>query len=78
VFLIYQQIENHVLNPVIMSRTANVNPLLVLLSVLIGTSIGDWVGGLFGSFVAALLAIPVAGALQVIIRELWRASARPQ
>jgi predicted PurR-regulated permease PerM len=78
VFLIYQQIENHVLNPVIMSRTANVNPLLVLLSVLIGTSIGDWVGGLFGSFVGALLAIPAAGALQVIVRELWRASARPQ
>ena len=77
VFLIYQPIENHVLNPVIMSRTANVNPLLVLLSVLIGTSIGDWVGGLFGSFVAALLAIPVAGGLQVIVRELWQASARP-
>src|SRR5580698_5520614 len=75
-FLIYQQIENHVLNPVIMSRTANVNPLLVLLSVLIGTSIGDWVGGFFGSFVGALLAIPAAGALQVIARELWRASAR--
>jgi predicted PurR-regulated permease PerM len=78
VFLIYQQIENHVLNPVIMSRTANVNPLLVLLSVLIGTSIGDWVGGLFGSFVAALLAIPVAGGLQVVVRELWQASARPR
>jgi predicted PurR-regulated permease PerM len=77
-FLVYQQVENHVLNPVVMSRTANVNPLLVLLSVLVGTSIGDWVGGLFGSFVAALLAIPVAGALQVITRELWRASARPQ
>jgi predicted PurR-regulated permease PerM len=77
-FLIYQQIENHVLNPVIMSRTANVNPLLVLLSLLVGTSIGDWVGGFFGSFVGALLAIPVAGALQVIVRELWRASARPQ
>ena len=42
-FLIYQQVENHVLNPVIMSRTANVNPLLVLLSVLVGTSIGNWV-----------------------------------
>ncbi len=75
-FLIYQQVENHVLNPVVMSRTANVNPLLVLLSVLIGTSIGDWVGGLFGSFVAALLAIPIAGALQVITRELWQASAQ--
>jgi predicted PurR-regulated permease PerM len=77
-FLIYQEIENHVLNPVVMSRTANVNPLLVLLSLLIGTSIGDWVGGFFGSFVGALLAIPAAGALQVITRELWRASAQPQ
>jgi len=60
-----------------MSRTANVNPLLVLLSLLVGTSIGDWVGGFFGSFVGALLAIPAAGALQVITRELWQASARP-
>jgi predicted PurR-regulated permease PerM len=77
VFVIYQQIENHVLNPVVMSRTANVNPLLVLLSLLVGTSIGDWVGGFFGSFVGALLAIPVAGALAVITRELWQASARP-
>jgi predicted PurR-regulated permease PerM len=76
-FVIYQQIENHVLNPVVMSRTANVNPLLVLLSLLVGTSIGDWVGGFFGSFVAALLAIPVAAALQVITRELWRAAAKP-
>jgi hypothetical protein len=58
-----------------MSRTVNVNPLLVLLSLLVGTSIGDWVGGFFGSFVAALLSIPVAGALQVIARELWQASA---
>jgi predicted PurR-regulated permease PerM len=77
-FIAYQQIENHVLNPVVMSRTANVNPLLVLLSLLIGTSIGDWVGGFFGSFVGALLAIPAAGALQVITRELWQASAQPQ
>src|ERR1700733_2347153 len=76
-FIAYQQIENHVLNPVIMSRTVNVNPLLVLLSLLVGTSIGDWVGGFFGSFVAALLSIPVAGALQVIARELWQASAWP-
>jgi len=77
-FIVYQEIENHVLNPVIMSRTANVNPLLVLLSLLVGTSIGDWVGGFFGSFVGALLSIPAAGALQVLTRELWRASARPQ
>ena len=74
-FIAYQQIENHVLNPVVMSRTVNVNPLLVLLSVLVGTSIGDWLGGFFGSFVAALLSIPAAGALQVIARELWQATA---
>jgi hypothetical protein len=43
--------------------------------VLVGTSIGDWLGGFFGSFVAALLSIPVAGALQVIVRELWQATA---
>jgi predicted PurR-regulated permease PerM len=74
-FIAYQQIENHVLNPVIMSRTVNVNPLLVLLSILVGTSIGDWLGGFFGAFVAALISIPVAGALQVIARELWLVTA---
>jgi predicted PurR-regulated permease PerM len=76
-FIAYQQIENHVLNPVVMSRTVKINPLLVLLSILVGTSIGDWVGGFFGSFVAALLSIPVAGALQVIARELWQITGRP-
>ena len=76
-FIAYQQIENHVLNPVVMSRTVKINPLLVLLSILVGTSIGGWVGGFFGSFVAALLSIPVAGALQVIARELWQITGQP-
>jgi len=67
--------ENHVLNPVVMSRTVNVNPLLVLVSILIGSSIGDWFGGYFGAFVAALLSIPCAAALQVVVREIWRATA---
>jgi predicted PurR-regulated permease PerM len=66
-----------VLNPVVMSRTVNINPLLVLLAILVGTSIGDWLGGFFGSFVAALISIPVAGALQVVARELWQATAWP-
>jgi predicted PurR-regulated permease PerM len=75
VFVAYQQLENHVLNPVIMSRTVKVNPLLVLLSILVGSSIGAWLGGLFGGFVAALLSIPCAAALQVIVRDLWQATA---
>ena len=77
VFLIYTQVENHILNPIIMSRTVRISPLLVLMAVLIGASLGSWVGGIFGGFVAALLAIPVAGALQVICREVWRLTGPP-
>jgi predicted PurR-regulated permease PerM len=74
VFLIYTQIENHVLNPIIMSKTVKISPLLVLVSVLVGAEVGAWVGGIFGGFVAALLSIPAAGALQVIVSEAWRLS----
>lgn len=77
IFLIYTQAENHILNPVIMSRTVRINPLLVLVSILVGASLGNWIGGFFGGFVAALLAIPVAGAMQVIVREIWRETASP-
>jgi predicted PurR-regulated permease PerM len=73
VFVIYTQIENHVLNPVVMSRTVKINPLLVLVSILIAVYIGSWIGGTFGAFVAALLAIPAAGAIQVVVREIWLA-----
>ena len=47
------------------SRTTRISPLLVLVSVLAGYSIGNWIGGLFGGFAAGLLAIPVAGAIRV-------------
>jgi predicted PurR-regulated permease PerM len=77
VFLVYTQLENHILNPVIMSKTVRISPLLVLVSVLVAASLGDWVGGLFGGFVAALLAIPLAGAFQVVVREAWRLTAPP-
>jgi predicted PurR-regulated permease PerM len=77
VFLAYTQFENHVLNPVVMSKTVQINPLLVLVSILVAASIGSWIGGLFGGFVAALLAIPTAGAGQVIVSELWRDTAPP-
>jgi predicted PurR-regulated permease PerM len=63
-FLAYQQFENSVLQVMIMARTVRVNPLAVILSVLLGVE-------LFG-FVGALLAIPAAGAMQVVIKELWR------
>jgi predicted PurR-regulated permease PerM len=74
VFLLYTQVENHVLNPLVMSRTVKINPLLVFSSVLIGADIGAWLGGFFGGFVAVLLAVPVAGSLQVVVQEYWRTS----
>jgi len=75
VFLSYTQIENHVLNPIVMSRTVKINPLLVLVAILVGASVGDLVGGFFGGFVGTLLAIPLAGSIQVIVREVWQATA---
>jgi predicted PurR-regulated permease PerM len=73
VFLVYMEIENHVLNPMIMSRTVKVSPLVVLLAVLAGAELGDWAGGLLAGVAGALLAVPLAGAAQVLAQELWDA-----
>jgi predicted PurR-regulated permease PerM len=62
-FLVYQQLENHVIQPVIYGRTVQLSPLAVLVSVLIGAQIAGVLG--------ALGAIPIAGALQVILVD-WR------
>jgi len=70
VFLVYQQIENHVLNPVIMSKTVRLNPFWVLIAVLVGATLGGRIAGGLGTFVGALVGIPFGGALQVIVREL--------
>ena len=78
VFAVYTQIENHVLNPVVMSKTVRINPLLIFIAVLAGASLGRLTGGISGGFVAALLAIPTAGALQVLVKEVWQATAPDQ
>jgi predicted PurR-regulated permease PerM len=62
-FLIYQQLENHLLQPVILSRTVKLNPLTVLFSILVGVELAGILG--------ALLAIPVAGIVQVIVRDVY-------
>jgi predicted PurR-regulated permease PerM len=74
VFLIYTQVENHILNPIVMSRTVKINPLLVFVAVLIGADLGAWVAGIAGGFVAVLTAVPMAATIQVIVREWWRTS----
>jgi predicted PurR-regulated permease PerM len=77
VFLSYQLFENHVLNPIIMSRTVRLNPLWVLVSVLLGAALGARVGSGLGTFVGALLGIPIGGAVQVVAREIRRGPGAP-
>ena len=72
VFLAYQQIENHVLNPIIMSKTVRLNPFWVLLAVLVAASLGGRIAGGLGAFVGALVGIPIGGVVQVVVRELRR------
>jgi predicted PurR-regulated permease PerM len=62
--IIYQQVENNVIQPRIQSRAVSVHPFVVLTSVLFGST-------LFG-VLGALLAIPVAAAIQISIVEYSR------
>jgi len=63
-FIVYQQIENHLLQPVIYGRTVQLSPLAVLISILIGAELAGILG--------ALAAIPVAGSIQVILLDWLR------
>jgi predicted PurR-regulated permease PerM len=63
-FLTYQQLENHILQPVIYGKTVKLSPLAVLIAVLIGAALAGIIG--------ALAAIPIAGAIQVVVRDMMR------
>jgi predicted PurR-regulated permease PerM len=62
-FVVYQQLENHLLQPLVYGRTVELSPLAVLISVLIGAEVAGVLG--------ALSAIPVAGTLQILLAD-WR------
>ena len=60
-FILYQQLENHLLQPLVYGRTVQLSPLVVLIAVLIGAE----VAGILG----ALGAIPIAGTFQVVLND---------
>jgi predicted PurR-regulated permease PerM len=62
VLVVYQQVENHLLQPFVYGRTVQLSPLMVLIAVLVGGEIAGIIG--------ALIAIPIAGSLQVVLLEL--------
>lgn len=74
VFLAYTLIQNHVLNPIVMAKTVNVNPLMIFLSIIVGAEIGAWIGGLFGGFVGVVLAVPFAAAIHAMVKEFWEST----
>jgi predicted PurR-regulated permease PerM len=65
-YIAYQQFENHVLQPVIMARSVAVSPLAVFVAVLCGIELAGFAG--------ALLAVPAAGIIQVVVSDVydWR------
>jgi predicted PurR-regulated permease PerM len=64
--ILYQQVENHTLQPLVYHRTVQLSPLAIAVSVAAGAELGGVIG--------ALLGIPAAGAIKVVTRELiaWR------
>jgi putative heme transporter len=62
IYLVYQQVENHLLQPLVQRRTIQMNPLLIAIVMLLSTALTGILG--------ALLALPVAGAVQVVLQDL--------
>src|SRR4051812_44961956 len=67
-FIVYQQLENHLLQPIVYGRTVKLSPLAILVAVLIGAEVAGIIG--------ALGAIPVAGTIQIVISD-WLQHRRP-
>jgi predicted PurR-regulated permease PerM len=61
-FILYQLVENHVLQPLVYGRTVRLSPLVVLVAVLVGSDLAGVLG--------ALGAIPAAGTLQILLADL--------
>jgi predicted PurR-regulated permease PerM len=59
--IVYQQFENHVIQPQIQKRTVNVQPFITIVAVLFGATLLGVLG--------ALVAIPVAASIQILLRE---------
>ncbi|BCJ39811.1 AI-2E family transporter [Actinoplanes ianthinogenes] len=62
-FVLYQQLENHLLQPMIFARTVKLNPLTVLVAILMAVELAGILG--------ALLAVPAAGILKILARDVW-------
>lgn len=68
-FLVYQQVENQILQPLVYSKTVQISPLIVFVAALLGASLAGIIGALF--------AIPVAASLKIIL-SYYLSTTRPK
>jgi predicted PurR-regulated permease PerM len=61
--IIYQQLENNLIQPQVQRRTVQVQPIVVLIAVLFGSTLLGVLG--------AIVAIPLAASIQILLREWW-------
>ena len=64
VLIVYQQVENNLLQPLVYRQTVSVPPLATIVAILVGSALLGVLG--------ALLAIPAAAAIQIVVRDFWR------
>ncbi len=64
VLLVYQQVENNLVQPFVYGRAVQIHPLVVIVAVLVG-------GSLLG-ILGAIIAIPAAAAIQSVALDQWR------
>ena len=62
--IIVQQIDNHMISPVILRATVKLHPVIIILALLVGGSLA----GLLG----VLVAVPLAAVTKIIVSHLWR------
>jgi predicted PurR-regulated permease PerM len=64
VLIVYQQIENNLIQPLVYGKAVELHPLIVIVAILIGAALLGVLG--------ALIAIPAAAAVQAVVRDYWR------
>ena len=64
VMVAVQQIDNHFISPVVMHRVVKLHPVLVMLALLLG--------GTLGGFFGLLVAVPTAAIVKILVGHLWR------
>ena len=64
VLILYQQVENNLIQPFVYGKAVQIHPLVVIVAILIGAALLGVLG--------ALVAIPAAAAVQAVVRDYWR------